>query len=152
MIKLSVTQEEITKTHDWAFNDIIANFAYGELLDMIQQKEWELLQGELASIRETYPVYEVEHNLNPLAVFSDLFTLVGKPARVLAKEYEENVWKIHKDSVTQGIYYENRTEGVPHSQELKNYTDTLVPILRPANKTQVVSSIIVFSMKDALAL
>lgn len=141
MNKLSVTQEEVTQTHDWSLNDIITEkFSYGELLDMIQQKEWELLQEELSTIRETYPTYEIEHNMNPLAIFSDLFNLVGKPARVLSKEYEENVWKIQKDSVAQGIYFQQHNNNEPFNLEVKNYPSTLAPILRPAKMNPVLDT------------
>lgn len=141
MHKSSVTQEEISKTHDWSLNDIITEkFSYGELLDMIQAKEWELLQDELSDIRNTYPTYEVEHNLNPLAIFSDLFNLVGRPARALAKEYEDNVWKIHKDSVAQGIYYQDHNNNEPFNLQTTSYPSTLDPILRPAKLMPVLDT------------
>ena len=106
--KFAVTppiSEVSSNTTEWDPSfEIYPNFTYGHFLDLVKDRNWDVLSEQLSTINTQVESYDVHHNLNPLAIYHDL--QMGKPGMSLVKEYEQNVWGHHKDS---DMYSFNRT-------------------------------------------
>lgn len=143
---MRIALQEVTDTKEWGMEDVLhSNLTYENFLDLVKLKKWDKIREIVDNLKATVSSHDFHHNLNPLAIFSDLSKEIGRKALGLVKEYEQEIWTMHKDSVfTEGIYYTDRNDS-GEEFEIKPSTlqdnRTLVPVNREGSFADVLQQI-----------
>ncbi len=102
------------------------------LLDEIRLGNWNSVKDIVTSLQKEMSPDAFDREFSPIAISAKLVKLMGKAGLHFAKEYADNVWEIHKDSVfTDGVYTLDRNKsGVPFDMEPTSgpYPRGLVPV------------------------
>lgn len=117
--------------------DTLHRAAYSDFLAMIKNGDWEMVKEEVNEFKPYLMFYNFYYNFNPGAILFDLYKEgVDKEEAVkLSKEYEKEVWAMHKDSgYEDGIYHVLRNDDAQFDLEPDRtpYPDALVPVIKPA--------------------
>lgn len=131
-----ISVENIKHTQDWEKDKKLNGGTYSDFLRLVREEDWETVKHALDMIKQSASSHDFHHNLNPLAIFGELFKEYGKGVLSIIKEYEDKVWSFHKDSVfNDGLYFTDRNQGQPFDLEPVRgpYPNGLVPIIKSAS-------------------
>jgi len=117
--------------------DILHRATYLDFLTMIKNRDWNVVREEIDEFKPYLMFYNFYYNFNSGAILFDLYKegVDKEEAIKLSKEYEKEIWAMHKNSVYEdGIYHVLRNDNAQFDLEPDRtlYPDALVPVMKPA--------------------